>query len=190
LHIGNNQSAVKYYRKILKESEDPLWLIKAEEKLGEINFSFLKKYNDSIENYIKLVNFIPKLEKSDFYKFRLAMSLLKNNQLKRSFKIFLEIKNDERSKYSVRSIFYLGVIAFQSKRWMNVVKHLSDYIKKETRKDSIVQAKFLIANSYETMEQLKKAYNIYYSILGKYPNTAVVQNRLQSIYDRRIARKR
>ena len=47
-----------------------------------------------------------------------------------------------------------------------------------------------MANAYETMEELKKAYNLYYSILGEYPNTEVIQNRLKAIYDRRVARKR
>ena len=47
-----------------------------------------------------------------------------------------------------------------------------------------------MANSYESLENLKSAYNIYYSILGEYPNTEVIQNRLKGIYNRRIARKR
>ena len=61
---------------------------------------------------------------------------------------------------------------------------------REKRRDNIVQTKFLMANAYETMEKLKAAYNIYYSILGEYPNTEVIKNRLKSIYERRVARKR
>ena len=47
-----------------------------------------------------------------------------------------------------------------------------------------------MANAYETMERLKKAYDLYYSLLGKYPNTEVIKNRLNAIYERKIARKR
>jgi len=47
-----------------------------------------------------------------------------------------------------------------------------------------------MANAYEMLEKLKEAYNLYYSILGEYPNTKVIQNRLNSIYARKIARKR
>ena len=64
------------------------------------------------------------------------------------------------------------------------------YISLEKRRDNIVQTKFLMGNAYETMEELKKAYNIYYSILGEYPNNDVIKNRLNSLYKRRIARKR
>ena len=47
-----------------------------------------------------------------------------------------------------------------------------------------------MANAYETMERLKEAYNIYYSIVGEYPNNEVIKARLNSIYERKVARKR
>ena len=60
----------------------------------------------------------------------------------------------------------------------------------ENRNDRIVKTKFLIANAYESAEKLKEAYNIYYSILGEYPNSEVIENRLKSLYERRVSRKR
>ena len=65
-----------------------------------------------------------------------------------------------------------------------------EYLKREKQKNKIVQVKFLIANAYESDEQLKNAYNIYYSLLGDYPNQEVLKSRLKSIYERRVARKR
>ena len=56
--------------------------------------------------------------------------------------------------------------------------------------NQLVDALILMANAYETMENLKNAYNLYYSLLGEYPNTQVLQNRLSSIYERQVARKR
>jgi hypothetical protein len=67
---------------------------------------------------------------------------------------------------------------------------MKEYIKRETRKDNVVQAKFVLANALENLEELKKAYNMYYSILSDYPNIDVIKNRLKSIYKRRVARKR
>ena len=60
----------------------------------------------------------------------------------------------------------------------------------EKREDLIVEAKFLIANAFESSEDLKRAWDIYYSIKGSYPNTKVIFERLNSIRDRRVARKR
>ena len=90
----------------------------------------------------------------------------------------------------MNSFYYLGLIHFHQKLWKRSLVYLKEYSKRETKKESIVQAKFLMANIYESREELKTAYDLYYSILGKYPNTQVVQNRLNSIYSRRIARKR
>ena len=65
-----------------------------------------------------------------------------------------------------------------------------EYLKYEKNKDRIIEAKFMIANSYETKESLKEAYDIYYSILPEYPNPEVIKGRLKSLFTRRQARKR
>lgn len=82
------------------------------------------------------------------------------------------------------------MIYFLNLNWDLAIIAFKKYIKIEKRRDIIVQAKFILANIYETKEELKKAYNIYYSILGEYPNAQVIKNRLESIYNRRVARKR
>ena len=61
---------------------------------------------------------------------------------------------------------------------------------KEYKKNKVIYAKFLLANTLESNEELKKAYNLYYSLLNEFPNTEVIKKRLSSIYNRRIARKR
>ena len=84
----------------------------------------------------------------------------------------------------------LGIVSFKKKQWKIAINYWNKYIKKEKRQDNIVRTKFLMANAYETIENLEKAYNIYYSILGEYPNTKVIKNRLNAIYERKIARRR
>ena len=84
----------------------------------------------------------------------------------------------------------MGMIHFEKKEWRQAISFWNQYITREKRKDFVIEAKFLMANAYETLEALKKAYNLYYSILGEYPNTEVIQSRLNAIYQRRIARKR
>jgi tetratricopeptide (TPR) repeat protein len=189
-YLGKNKESLEYFEKIIAESNDPLWVVKSLEKIGEINFSYIRNYNESNRAYRKLNSFVPKLQNADFYEYRLASSLLMIGKIDEAIVAYENILLKPGHEYYVRSVYEMGNAYFQKKEWQTAVNYWLDYIKKETRRDNLVQAKFLIANAYETMEELQKAYNLYYSILGEYPNTEVIRSRLQSIYERRIARKR
>ncbi|MBC99707.1 MAG: hypothetical protein CME63_18325 [Halobacteriovoraceae bacterium] len=190
IYLAENKQSVKYYKEISKITDDPLWLVKTQERLGEIYFTYLKEYKLSEKIYEKLSNFRPRLAKQDFYSFRYALSSYENDNPIKSLELFKNIKRNRNHEYQIKSYYYEGLIYFELKNWKLAVSSWNEYLKRETRKDNIVQTKFLMANAYETMEELKKAYNLYYSILGEYPNTEVIQNRLKAIYDRRVARKR
>lgn len=190
INMSDNHKAFEYFRKIKSVTEEPRWLVKSEERIGELNYSLIRNYKESIKSYIMLSSFTPRLEKIDFYEYRLALSYLNSGEASLSKKQFKKIQTNQNHKYFVKSFYYLGLINFQNKNWKRAIAFWNQYIKRESRKDSIVKTKFLMANAYETMESLRKAYDIYYSILGEYPNTEVVQNRLNAIYKRRIARKR
>ncbi len=190
IYLSQNEKAIKYYQRIVNLSEDPLWLVRTEERIAEIHFSYLKNYEKALKIYDKLNRFTPKLRNQDFYQFRYSQCLLRLNYLKWAEENFKKIRKNERHEYYIRSAYFLGLINFQKKKWQKSIDYWKDYIRKETRSDNVVQVKFLMANAYETMEKLKHAYNLYYSILGEYPNTEVIQNRLNSIYNRRVARKR
>ena len=190
IYLNKNQEALKYYKNVIKISKDPLWLVKTEERLGDVYFTYLKQYRESNEVYKNLSSFNPPLKNQNTYKFRYALSNFYLGYLKKADTLFDEISREKKSKFSNRSLYYRALCSFEEKDWNKTIEHLDNYIKRETRQDYLVEAKFLMANSYESLEKLKNAYNIYYSILGEYPNTEVIQNRLKGIYDRRIARKR
>lgn len=189
-NLGKNRKALKYFREIKNLTESPLWLVKSEERIGEITFTYLKDYALSEKSYKLLVNFTPRLQKYDFYQFRLAQTYLKANEYNKAFREFLKIQNVKSHNYYVSSYYQLGLLNFQKKNWEEAIKYWKEYLKRETVKENLIQSKFLMANSYETMGKLKQAYNLYYSILGEYPNTDVIQNRLNSIFNRRVSRKR
>lgn len=190
INLNNNRRGVEYYRKVKEVTEEPLWLVKVEERIGDINYSFTKNYKASIESYLLLSSFQPRLANYDFYEYRLGQSYLRLDEFAKAEDVFVRIQRDESHKYFVDSFFEAGLAAFQQKDWKKAVGFLNEYIRREKRRDGIIKAKFLVANAYETMEQLKDAYNLYYSLLGEYPNTQVIQNRLNAIYNRRVARRR
>ncbi|MBK23824.1 MAG: hypothetical protein CME70_07455 [Halobacteriovorax sp.] len=189
-NLGKNDEAIDYFTKVKELTEDPLFLVKSEERIGEIAFSFSKNFTQSFLSYKNLSEFTPKLGNFDFYQFRMAVSSFKKGNIEESIKTFETIQSNTNHKFFLDSFYYLGLINFHRKQWNRSLVYLKEFIKRESKKDLVVQAKFLMANIYESKEELKTAYDLYYSILGKYPNTQVVQNRLKSIYSRRIARKR
>lgn len=189
-NLGKNQKAIESFSKVSEFTVEPVWLVRAEERMADINFSYLKDYSESLKNYERLVKFTPRLLNYDFYELRLAQSALLVGKSERAQDKFKEIIANTQHEYNTRAIYEMGSLHFEKQDWQEAINYLSDYIKKEKRRDSVVQAKFLMANAHETMEELQTAYNLYYSILGEYPNTQVIQNRLRSIYERRVARKR
>ncbi len=190
LNFGDYFQAIKYYSEAKYITEDPSLLVRAEENIADIFFSFVKNYNKSVTSYLRLINIKPNLPKHEFYQFRLALAFSKLKMNKKALEILYEIKNKINHEYREKAIFQIGLVHFHNKHYKKSIDEWREYVRIEKRRDNIIQAKFLMANAYETMEDLKKAYNLYYSILGEYPNTKVIKNRLDSIYHRRVARKR
>jgi len=190
VNLANGEKAIEFLGLIEKEIEDPLWIVKSKEEIGEISFSITKNYSKAIDVYQILASFTPKLSKQDFYQFRLGQSYFQNNDYNNARKIFMGISNEVSNEYYKDSFYYLGLCSFQEKKWKSAINYWRDYLLREDRPDLIIEAKFLMANAYETMEELQMAYDIYYSILGQYPNPEVIKNRLKSLYARHTARKR
>ncbi len=189
-YLSDHKKALFYYEKIKNEISIPLWMVRAEEKIGELNFTYLKNYKEATISYKRLASFIPKLKAVDFFQERLGLSYMKDSKLDDAIEVFLAIRNSPKNEFFIRSSYNIGLVYFEKNEWKKAAYFFNEYIKNETRKDNIVQAKFMMANAYENDEKLKKAYDIYYSILGEYPNSDVIKKRLNSIYERKIAIKR
>lgn len=190
IYLGEYKKAVYYYNEVKDLTEDPLWLIKTEEKLAEINFNYRKNYKDAIKNYTKLSEFTPKLKKFDFFQLQIALANYYLNETEKAIEQLTKIQSDPNHEYFIRSFYYLGLIYFEKKDYNKALFVWSEYLKRETKKEYVVQAKFLVANIYESTENLKMAYDIYYSIANDYPNPDVIQNRLTALYERRVSRRR
>lgn len=190
IYLNEAEIALVYFNNIVNSSNDINSIIKSLEQIAEINSSAINNYEKSIKIYLKLLNFTPKLEKYDLYEFSLAKSYVLNYEKELAEKILTKIIKNKSHKYYVESLRLKGLNNFQNKEWKKAIKNWEEYLKFEDNKNNITEIKFLIANCYETLEELKIAYNLYYSILGEYPNTQIILNRLESIYNRKVARKR
>lgn len=187
IFLNKPKEAVQDYEKVIKISSDPLWHVKAIEKIAQINFEVIKDYSKAIEAYNKLIRFRPKLEKNDQYKFQVALSYFYKRDFEKAKGLFKEFKSKKQFHECYN---YLALISFYNSKWTDAINNWFEYLKREKSNNKKINAKFLIANAYESNEELKKAYNLYYSLLGDYPNQEVLKSRLKSIYERRVARKR
>jgi tetratricopeptide (TPR) repeat protein len=190
IHHGDPARAIRYYQKLKDVSDDPAWLVKSEEKLADMNFSYLKNFQEAKNHYQNLIEFRPQLPNFDLYQLRLALCFLELNERQKALELFKRIGQDDRHQYQAISYYYIGILYFQNKEWKTSLYYWNEYIKREKRKDKIIQTKFLMANAYESMEFLDEAYQSYYALLGEYPQPELIKERLKSLYARRTARKR
>jgi tetratricopeptide (TPR) repeat protein len=190
IYLRNYSEAAIYYKNVFDISKKPLWQVKSLEKLADIHFNFLKNYKSATGYYKILMAFKPKLVSYDFYEFQMAKAFTLSRNFVQSLRIFSDISKNEDHEYYVNSYYELGIGNFYLKNWDQAIINFTEYIKREVNRNKIVNAKYMIANAYETNEQLKRAYNVYHSILNEYPNTEVIKQRLNAIYQRQIARKR
>lgn len=190
LYLNDGPKALYYFTQVKDLTQDKSWLSRVSEKKAEIYFTMIKDYGQAATEYTDLIKENPNTEKVQYYQFQLAISYRKNNDYEKSVDIFNKILADETHKYHVQSFYELGMAYFYQKKWKEAIFNWMEYLKREKRRENIIQTKFMIANAYETNEQLKEAYDIYYSIVGEYPNSNVIKGRLKALYSRRMARKR
>jgi tetratricopeptide (TPR) repeat protein len=190
LYLDQQVRALKYYQFIVDNVDDPLWQVKALEKIADINFSFARNFGESIRAYQMLMQVKPRLSNYDYYFLRVGESYFEMGRYDKAREIFNQLINNPANPYHVEAYNQMALIEFYVKNWDKAIDYWMEYLKREKRKDQIVKVKFLIANAYESNEKLKEAYNIYYSLLSTYPNPDVLRARLKSLYARRVARKR
>lgn len=190
IFLGEYEKGIVNYEQIKTLTNDPIWLVKTQERIGEISFNYLKDYEKSRKVYEELISFRPRLNEYELFEYRYAYSLIELQKTPEALKALQVMQANPNHKYNADAFFLNGVLYYNNNEWQKSINYLREYIKREKRKDRIVNAKFLMANAYETMERLKTAYNIYYSILGEYPNTEVIKDRLKSVFERRVARRR
>ncbi len=190
IYLGEYKKAVFHYNEVKSVSEDPLMLIKIEEKLAEIQFNYTKNFLEAIKSYKKLIEIRPRLKMADAYEFNIAKAYYKLNETENALEKLKEIQLNTNHEFFVKSFHLMGLIYYEMKDYTKALYVWTEYLKRETDKNQAVETTFLIGSIYEATENLKQAYDIYKSILREYPNEEVIQNRMKSLYERRVSRRR
>lgn len=190
IFLGDVDKGKKYYLKVFEITDEIQDQIKALERIGELNFTYLKNYKEAISTYNRLLEIKAPGSELDFFQLRVALSYFNLSDFERAHFELEKINQNPNHQYNVISLYYLGLIHFRKNEWGPAINIWKKYLEVEKRRDKKIEVRYLMANAYETMENLKEAYGIYYSLLGEYPNTQVIQNRLKAVYLRKVSRKR
>lgn len=190
IYLSEIEESLNFYEEVIKIAEDERWKTKSIERLGDLHFTHLKNYQDAIFYFQKLLYLTTDKSKLDFYEYQIAKCYFKLSRYEIASQKLNEITTNENHLYFAKAIYLKGMIFYYSENWDEAIKEFEKYISRETNRDDIVEAKFILANALESRENLNMAYDIYSSILGEYPNTQVVKDKLEAIYNRRVARKR
>ena len=91
----------------------------------------------------------------------MARSLIESRSYANAMILLNEISQDSKNQYQFDAFYQKGLIHFYSKKWENAIENFKVYIANSQSKELVIQAKFLIANCYETQEKLREAYNNY-----------------------------
>jgi tetratricopeptide (TPR) repeat protein len=190
LYLNQPSKSEAYYQSLITTSSDPILIIKAKEEMADLYFAIIKDYNKSIDLLKELTSIKPRLSNYELYEYQLALSYYHLKNYEASMTLLNLISKNPNHEFFKKSFYFKGISYFERSKWNEAIEEFKEYIRYESEEDQIIKVKFLIANCYETLEKLKAAYELYYSLLGKYPTEGIVEERLQSIYQRRVARKR
>ncbi|MGB0453911.1 MAG: tetratricopeptide repeat protein [Bacteriovoracaceae bacterium] len=190
IYLSDIEESLSYYEEVIKIAFDQRWKQKAQQRLADLYLNHLKD-NVKAENlYRDLLNAESDEKNKALYRYRIALANYNDFDFNKAKPIFEKLSKENFGGYTLKSFYYLGMIEFYKENWKAAIRYLEMYVKRENKREELIQAKFILANALESRENLNKAYDLYYSILPEYPNTQVIKDKLKAIYNRRLARKR
>jgi len=171
-------------------SGDTNWQFLAYRELAFLNIDHLNQFNEAADYFDKLTHIAKEKDQKDYFEFKKVDALLKGGVSNKVEKLLLKMSQDKSHKYQSKAGYELGVFYFESAKWNEAITFFLNYLKQNVGKDEEVRIKFLIANAYESLDKLVLAYNLYASIINDYPNPELIKKRMNTIYERRVSRRR
>ncbi|MCB9092939.1 MAG: hypothetical protein H6620_10315 [Halobacteriovoraceae bacterium] len=189
LYIQNFEQAKLQYKLILNLADKPFWQILGLEGIAKIELDHDKEYNSCFKHYQKLKSFLPKLELYDSYENLALECAFKSSSEKNLSDAGESILIIDHHPLLAKFRWYEGLSLFNKGKYQ---ESIDLWAKNLTQIEEPYKAKvkFYMGLAYENLEQLEKAYKMFYSVLKTYPEPDAVQYKLESLYQRRVERKR
>lgn len=190
IYLDNPEDALKSYKLLLKRSNDKGTTREVEALIATLYFERFEDYTHAIEYFKMLLESDPHDPEADYFMYRLARSYYLQSKFDRAIETFTDLKNRfPSSSYAEKADLEIANSLNSQGKCKEAIKHYEGVVKEEN-KDLKTMALFEMANCYEALDDLDKAYDLLEGIQETYPNPGVIQLKMQKIKRRKILRRR
>ena len=183
-HLNKVEISVKLIKKAITLTNDPNRLIKLNEILGDIYYSDLRIFSEASKMYGELIEVKPRLANYFEYRYRHAESLFLANKFSLSLNNFESLIEEFPDKYKSKIYFRVALINYFLRNTELAIQKFKEIIEGDFNYSEKIKASFYLAGIFENSNQLKKAYKYYSLIKYDYPNTALINQKINSIKKR------
>ena len=180
-HLNRVNDVVILIDNAIALTNNPLRLIKLNEILGDIYFSNLRIFTKSAKVYNELIEIKPRLSNFYEYKYRYAESLFLSNSFQKSLIAFNSLKEEFPESNLSKIQFRIGLINYFLKNYKSAENIFKEIIDGEYNYSYKVKASFYLAGIYEDTNQMELAFKYYNIIKYDYPNTSLINQKINSI---------
>lgn len=193
LYLSQYREALKNFKLFVERSGETPESWVAKKQIGDLLFSKLEQYDQTIDFYRSLMRQNPKSIEAAEFQFRIGRSyffLWKFEEAIKAYEeliaLFPESIWAEVAQFDIAETLFTSAQTNESYR-VAMEAYLT-FIKKYPRSHRLPQAKFGVAACLEEMDQLDIAYLKYLELLKTYPSPKVVQVKLGRIAERKRQR--
>ena len=201
LYLSQNDLAIRKFNTIIETSNDKDVVWEAKKYIGEILFSKLEDYAQSLQYYQSVLKSNPSANEAPEFLFRTGRSYFFLSKFSEALGVYEEIrKKYSQSIWAEKALLEEGLSMFtrgekggvKSKQLSDFQKGVAlyeDFIKLYPKSVGVVQARFGIASCLEEMEQLDTAFEKFKELRSSYPAPEVIDIKLRRIAERRVQQK-
>ena len=184
-HLKDVFRAIELIDKAIILNKDPSRSIKLNEILGDIYFSNLRKFEKSKKIYKELIQVRPKLVNYTEYKFRYAESLFFLNELEESLIQFTELEESSGNFSNSKFKFRIALINYFLKKYELSIMGFKQIIDGNFAYSFKIKSAFYLAGLYDDLNELENSFKYYNLIKYDYPNTELIEKKINSIIKRK-----
>lgn len=191
LYLQKPKLAIQSFQSLLSRTEDPELIRQVREVVAEMYFSDFNDFQQAIAFYGALVKDKSKENtKRDFYLYRYGRSLFLMGEFDRALKAFGEIEEEyPQGQFYEKARLALGDTLNSSGDCQKAIQAYEELAKSSDQKIKNM-AVFGMANCYEEIDNLDKAYDLLATIKDSYSTPHVIDLKMKKIKRRKILRRR